>query len=72
MRDTFFWQNVRYARQTGATCFASAAASAVAIAEVQAGANSEGKGLARSAVTDILLLRAGGGATSTKAGVTCL
>ena len=72
MRDTVFWLNVRYVLQTGATCFASAAASAVAIAQVRAGANLEATGLARSVVTDVLLRRSRDDAISTKEGVTRL
>ena len=50
---------------------ASAAASAVSIAEVRARAESEDTGLTRSSLT-VILLRCSAEATSTKEGVTCL
>ena len=71
MRATSFRPIVTYARRTDASCLASAAASAVAIAEVRARAKVEDTGLARSSVTDSLLRRSAEDATSTKEGFTC-
>ena len=63
---------VTYVQRTEVTCFASAAASVVAIAVVQARAKSEDAGFTRSSVKEILLTRSPEDAKSTRERVTCL
>ena len=67
-----FQASVTYAGRTDASCLASAAASAVAIAQARAWANVEDTDLARSSVTNSLLSLSAEDAISTKEEVTCL
>ena len=71
-RATSFRPSVSYAWRTDASCLTSAAASAVAIAEVRAPAAVEDTGLVQSSVTDSLLRRSAEDAASTREGVTRL
>ena len=72
IRAKSFWLVVTYVQRTEVTCFASAAASVVAIAVVQARAKSEDAGFTRSSVKEFLLRRSPEDATSTRERVTCL